>query len=167
MLKEKVTFFAGVPTMYWGLLGALEDGVDVSAIAKNLRVAAAGGSALPVEVHKDFEAKFGVTILEGYGLSETSPVASFSPWGREVRVGSIGVPIPGVEMKLIDAEWNELEPGDDVVGEIAVKGPNIMKATTPAPTPRPRRSTTTGSAPATSVARTPMATTTSSTVRRT
>ncbi|WP_067433842.1 long-chain-fatty-acid--CoA ligase [Nocardioides jensenii] len=127
MLKEKVTFFAGVPTMYWGLLGALEDGVDVSAIAKNLRVAAAGGSALPVEVHKDFEAKFGVTILEGYGLSETSPVASFSPWGREVRVGSIGVPIPGVEMKLIDAEWNELEPGDDVVGEIAVKGPNIMK----------------------------------------
>ncbi|MDQ4052662.1 MAG: AMP-binding protein, partial [Actinomycetota bacterium] len=79
MLKEKVTFFAGVPTMYWGLLGALDgSGVDVKELAGNLRVAVAGGSALPVEVHKDFEKRFGVTILEGYGLSETSPVASFS-----------------------------------------------------------------------------------------
>ena len=87
MVKEKVTFFAGVPTMYWGLLGALADsGVDVAEIKANLRVAAAGGSALPVEVHKEFEKKFGVTILEGYGLSETSPVASFSPYGDEVRV---------------------------------------------------------------------------------
>jgi long-chain acyl-CoA synthetase len=64
MAKEGVTFFAGVPTMYWGLLGALDDsGVDVHAIADRLRVAAAGGSALPVEVHKDFEKRFGVTIL--------------------------------------------------------------------------------------------------------
>src|SRR3954447_9918503 len=72
MQKEGVTFFAGVPTMYWGLLGALDDSVDVAGIAAHMRVAAAGGSALPVEVHKDFEKKFGVTILEGYGLSETS-----------------------------------------------------------------------------------------------
>ena len=89
MGKEKVTFFAGVPTMYWGLLGALEDvraagGVDVEELARNLRVAAAGGAALPVEVHKEFQKRFGVTILEGYGLSETSPVASFSPRGEEV-----------------------------------------------------------------------------------
>lgn len=126
MLKEEVTFFAGVPTMYWGLLGALEEGVDVASIAAKLRVAAAGGSALPKEVHKNFKAKFGVTILEGYGLSETSPVASFSPFGEEPRVGSIGTPIPGVEMKLIDAEWNEVTE-DDAVGEIAIKGPNIMK----------------------------------------
>src|SRR3546814_7214000 len=62
MLKEKVTFFAGVPTMYWGLLGALGEGVDVSAIAENLRIAAAGGSALPGEVHKNFKERFGVTI---------------------------------------------------------------------------------------------------------
>ncbi len=132
MIKEKITFFAGVPTMYWGLLGALDapqDGqsVDVKEIAKNLRVAAAGGSALPVEVHKDFESKFGVTILEGYGLSETSPVASFSPYGEDARPGSIGVPIPGVEMKLIDEEWDEIEAGPDAVGEIAIKGHNIMK----------------------------------------
>jgi long-chain acyl-CoA synthetase len=107
MQSEGVTFFAGVPTMYWGLLGALKeagDSVDVEQIAANLRVAAAGGSALPVEVHKNFREKFGVTILEGYGLSETSPVASFSPYGEEPRVGSIGRPIPGVEMKLIEPE---------------------------------------------------------------
>jgi long-chain acyl-CoA synthetase len=128
MLKEKITFFAGVPTMYWGLLGALgeDPGLDVSQIARNLRVAVAGGSALPVEVHKDFEKKFGVTILEGYGLSETSPVASFSAYGAPVRVGSIGTPIPGVEMKLIDPEWNEVE-GADRIGEIAIKGHNVMK----------------------------------------
>ncbi len=127
MLKEGVTFFAGVPTMYWGLLGALDDSVDVGTIARNLRVAAAGGSALPVEVHKDFQKRFGVTILEGYGLSETSPVASFSPHGKEPRVGSIGVPIPGVEMKLINDDWSDVPDGPDAVGEIAIKGHNIMK----------------------------------------
>jgi long-chain acyl-CoA synthetase len=128
MAKEGVTFFAGVPTMYWGLLGALDDsGVDVHAIADRLRVAAAGGSALPVEVHKDFEKRFGVTILEGYGLSETSPVASFSPYGQEVRVGSIGIPIPGVEMKLINPEPGSWDDAEGDVGEIAIKGPNIMK----------------------------------------
>ena len=128
MVKEKVTFFAGVPTMYWGLLGALDESVDVTALARNLRVAAAGGSALPVEVHKDFEKRFGVTILEGYGLSETSPVASFSPYGQPVRVGSIGMPIPGVEMKLLKpGTWDEIEWSEDAVGEIAIKGHNIMK----------------------------------------
>jgi long-chain acyl-CoA synthetase len=117
--------------MYWGLLGALDDsGVDVKKLAANLRVAAAGGSALPVEVHKEFEHRFGVTILEGYGLSETSPVASFSVWGEPARVGSIGKPIPGVEMKLINPEpgvREDVEDAEDVIGEIAIKGPNIMK----------------------------------------
>ena len=129
MDREEVTFFAGVPTMYWGLLGALADSqVAVDKIARNLRIAAAGGSALPVEVHKDFEKKFGVTILEGYGLSETSPVASFSIYGQPPRVGSIGVPIPGVEMKLLKPEsWEEIEWTPDAIGEIAIKGHNIMK----------------------------------------
>ncbi len=134
MQSEGITFFAGVPTMYWGLLGALKeagDAVDVEKIAANLRVAVAGGAALPVEVHKNFKDKFGVTILEGYGLSETSPVASFSSYGEEPRVGSIGKPIPGVEMKLIDPEsWDEVNADNsdpDAVGEIAIKGHNIMK----------------------------------------
>ncbi len=128
MAREKVTFFAGVPTMYWGLLGALDDsGVDVKELAATLRIAAAGGSALPVEVHKEFEKRFGVTILEGYGLSETSPVSSFSPLGQDVRVGSIGTPIPDVEMKLINPDWSEVDDDPEQVGEIAIKGPNIMK----------------------------------------
>lgn len=129
MLDENVSFFAGVPTMYWGLLGALDaSGIDVAQLADNLRVAVAGGSALPVEVHKDFEKRFGITILEGYGLSETSPVASFSKFGEPVRVGSIGTPIPGVEMKLLEPEsWNEVDDGPDAIGEIAIKGHNIMK----------------------------------------
>jgi long-chain acyl-CoA synthetase len=128
MLKEKITFFAGVPTMYWGLLGALDDSVDVSALRANLRVAVSGGSALPVEIHKEFEARFGVTILEGYGLSETSPVASFSKYGEPARPGSIGVPIPGVEMELIDPQgWDPVEWTPDAVGEVAIRGTNIMK----------------------------------------
>jgi long-chain acyl-CoA synthetase len=124
--REQVTFFAGVPTMYWAMLGALDDaGVDVRAVAERLRVAVSGGSALPVEVHKEFERRLGVVILEGYGLSETSPVASFSVYGQPARPGSIGVPIPGVEMKLVKEDWSDAEPGE--IGEIAIKGANVMK----------------------------------------
>ena len=167
MLREKVTFFAGVPTMYWGLLGALTPEHPVAEIAANLRVAAAGGSALPVEVHKSFKERFGVTILEGYGLSETSPVASFSVFGEEPRVGSIGKPIPGVEMKLIDSEWNDVPDDPEAIGEIAIKGHNVMKGYYDRPRPPPRPSRTGGSAPVTSPRRTPTATTSSSTAPRT
>jgi long-chain acyl-CoA synthetase len=90
-------------------------------------VAVAGGSALPGEIHKQFKDRFGVTILEGYGLSETSPTASFSRFGEEPRVGSIGVPIRGVEMKLIRDDWSEVTGGADEIGEIALKGHNVMK----------------------------------------
>jgi long-chain acyl-CoA synthetase len=130
MLREKVSYFAGVPTMYWGLLTALDanDSFDVAALAKNLRVAVSGGAALPVDIHRQVRDRFGVTILEGYGLSETSPVASFSRFGTEPRVGSIGIPIPGVEMKLINDDWSDVKGDDpDAIGEIAIKGHNIMK----------------------------------------
>lgn len=128
MLQESVTFFAGVPTMYWGLLGALDDTVDIATLAENLRLAAAGGSALPVEIHKDFERRFGVVIAEGYGLSETSPVAAFKPAGAPARPGSIGTPIPGVELKLVDpASWDEIAWTPEAVGEIAIRGHNVFK----------------------------------------
>ncbi|MDP9318412.1 MAG: long-chain fatty acid--CoA ligase [Actinomycetota bacterium] len=126
MESEDVTFFAGVPTMYWGLLGALSDDVDVDRIAGNLRRAVAGGSSLPIEIMKQVKERFHVQILEGYGLSETSPVATFSHLGVAPRLGSIGIPIWGVEVKLIDDEWNTLDEAD-VVGEIAIRGHNIMK----------------------------------------
>ncbi|MGJ9413721.1 long-chain fatty acid--CoA ligase [Aeromicrobium sp. CF4.19] len=134
MLREKVTFFAGVPTMYWGLLGALTPEVPITELAANLRVASSGGAALPVEVHKNFRERFGVTILEGYGLSETSGIASFSVFGDEPRVGTVGKPIAGVEMKLINDDWSDVPTGDlqedgqSAIGEIAIKGPNILKS---------------------------------------
>jgi long-chain acyl-CoA synthetase len=112
--------------MYWGLLGALDDSVDVDKIAGNLRRAVAGGSSLPVEILKDVKAKFHLQILEGYGLSETSPVATFNHLDRPARPGSVGTPIWGVEVKLIDAEWKTIE-GTDEVGEIAIRGHNVMK----------------------------------------
>ncbi len=90
--QENVTFFAGVPTMYWGLLGALTEDVDVEKIAANLRVAVSGGASLPVEIIKQFKDRFHVQILEGYGLSETSPLATFADPDRDPRPGSIGVP---------------------------------------------------------------------------
>ncbi|HET8560808.1 MAG TPA: long-chain fatty acid--CoA ligase [Marmoricola sp.] len=128
--REDVTFFAGVPTMYWGLLGALTDEVDVDKIAGNLRVAVSGGASLPVEIIKRFSERFHVQILEGYGLSETSPVATFSDPDRDPRPGSIGIPIWGIECKLVDQEWNEVNADnsdDQAVGEIAIRGHNIMK----------------------------------------
>ncbi len=127
MQKEEITFFAGVPTMYWGLLAALNDDVDVDKIAGNLRTSVSGGASLPVEILKEFEDKFHVQLLEGYGLSETSPVATFSDPDRDPRPGSIGVPIWGIEVKLIDEEWKEIKgEEDDDIGEIAIRGHNIM-----------------------------------------
>jgi long-chain acyl-CoA synthetase len=128
MRRERVTFWCGVPTMYWGLLQYADaQGVDVSAVAASLRACTSGGAPMPVAIMQRFEQVFDVRILEGYGLSETSPVSSFSPLGGEVRVGSIGVPIPDVEMKLINPDWSEVDDDPDAVGEIAIKGPNIMK----------------------------------------
>jgi long-chain acyl-CoA synthetase len=129
MQKEDVTFFAGVPTMWWGLLAALDaagGSVDVERIARNLRIGASGGASLPVEIITQVKDRLGVTILEGYGLSETSPVATFSDPDQEPRPGSIGVPIWGVEVKLINDDWSEVA-GVDEIGEIAIKGHNVMK----------------------------------------
>ena len=126
MEDNDITYFAGVPTMWWGLLGALDADVDVGRIAGNLRMGLSGGSAMAVELMRQVSARLGVQVLEGYGLSETSPVATFSRPGQTPREGSIGVPIWGVEVKLIDADWNDVAtPGE--VGEIAIKGPNVMK----------------------------------------
>ena len=102
------------------------DDVDVERIAANLRIAVAGGASLPVEIIKEFKARFDVDILEGYGLSETSPVATFNQKDRPAKPGSIGYPIWGVEVKLIDDDWKTVE-GADEVGEIAIRGHNIMK----------------------------------------
>lgn len=125
MERHAITVFAGVPTMFWALLGALEgSGVDVEVLAKNMRQAISGGAALPVEILTKFKEKFGVQILEGYGLSETSPLAMFSDPSRAPRPGSIGIPVWGIEARLVDRDWNTVT-GE--VGEIALRGNNVMK----------------------------------------
>jgi long-chain acyl-CoA synthetase len=121
--REKVTVFEGVPTMYAAILHHPQaSSTDTS----SLRVCASGGSAMPAEVMKAFEETFGCMILEGYGLSETSPVASFNMPDRERKPGTIGVAIPGCEMKLIDVDGRDVGPGEGV-GEIAIRGDNLMK----------------------------------------
>lgn len=126
MQRHAVTFFAGVPTMYWALLEEEASDLDLPRIAENLRMAGSGGSALPVEIHRRFAERFGVTILEGYGLSETSPVATFSPRGEKVRPGSIGRPVWGVEVDLVGRDWTPVQ-GADAIGEIVIRGHNVMK----------------------------------------
>ena len=122
MERDAVTLFAGVPTMYFGLLNHKpERRFDLS----KLRWCLAGGAPMPVEVMRAFEAKFGVEILEGFGLSETSPVASFNMKGRPRTPGSIGYPVWGVEMAILDDEDRPLPDGER--GEICIRGHNVMK----------------------------------------
>jgi long-chain acyl-CoA synthetase len=121
--REGVTFFAGVPTMYWGMLTTPALAEDGS--LSSLRMCVSGGSAMPVEVLRQFEERFGVPVLEGYGLSETSPIATFNMMDRPRRTGSIGVPVWGVEIKLVNADGAECGTGEQ--GEICVRGHNVMK----------------------------------------
>jgi long-chain acyl-CoA synthetase len=122
--RDKVTVFSGVPTMFFALL---HDPQVASYDLSSLRVAVSGGASLPAEVMTSFERKYGVTILEGYGLSETSPTASFNQSIEERRFGSIGKRIWGVEMKIFDEDDKPLPAGKDNVGEIVIRGHNVMK----------------------------------------
>ena len=122
MQRDGVTHFYGVPTMYGALLHHPErESFDTSA----LRICITGGASMPVEVLRGFEDAFGAKVMEGYGLSETSPVACSNHPDRERKAGSIGTPIEGVEMRVVDEDDNPVEQGE--VGEIAIRGHNIMK----------------------------------------
>jgi long-chain acyl-CoA synthetase len=126
MDRDNVTIFAGVPTMYWAMLNYPEAGkFDLEKIADNLRLAVSGGSAMPVEVMRAFEHKFNVKILEGYGLSETSPVASFNRIDKEAKPGSVGLPVWGVDIRIVDENDEDVPQGD--LGEIVIRGHNVMK----------------------------------------
>ncbi len=123
MQKHQVSVFAGVPTMYWGLLN--HEDPDVSDVSANLRIAVSGGAALPVNVLEGFEEKFSVPILEGYGMSEGSPVVTFNHRDRERKPGSVGTPVWGVEVKVVDENDQEVPTGEK--GEIVYRGHNVMK----------------------------------------
>ena len=120
--RDKVNLFEGVPTMYAAMFHHDDrDQFDTS----TLELCVSGGSAMPVELMRGFEEAFGCKILEGYGLSESSPVASFNRPDRERKPGSIGIPIDGVEMKVVDDDGAEVPQGE--VGEIVIRGHNVMK----------------------------------------
>jgi long-chain acyl-CoA synthetase len=97
------------------------DGYDAS----SLELCVSGGAAMPVEIMRGFEEAFDCKVLEGYGLSETTAIASFNRPDRERKPGTIGQPVDGMEMKLVDEDGNEVPQGE--VGEILVRGPTVMK----------------------------------------
>ncbi|MFZ5651493.1 MAG: class I adenylate-forming enzyme family protein [Bacillota bacterium] len=120
--NEKVTFYFGPPTMYTLLVKYPHvEKYDLG----SWRLAFTGGAPTPIEVFKNFEEKYGFGLIDVYGLSETSPLITSMPLDGPVKVGSIGVPIPGVEVKVVDYEDREVPTNQ--IGEIIVKGPNVMK----------------------------------------
>jgi long-chain acyl-CoA synthetase len=121
--QHGVTVFCGVPTMYVALMHADLTGRDVS----SLRICVSGGASIPGEVIKGFEAAFHATVLEGYGLSETCALATFNRSAEERRVMSIGKRLWGCEVRVVGADDRELPPGPDNVGEIVLRGHNVMK----------------------------------------
>jgi long-chain acyl-CoA synthetase len=122
--QHRCTIFAGVPAMFVALLHAEAGGRDVS----SLRACISGGASIPGEVIRGFESKFaGTTILEGYGLSETASTATFNVSADQRKVLSIGKPIWGVEVKVVDGDGRELPPGADQVGELLIRGHAVTK----------------------------------------
>jgi len=122
--RHRCTIFSGVPTMYFGLLHMDTSGRDLS----SLRVGVSGGAAIPGEVIRGFEEKFpGCVVLEGYGLSESTSTTTFNVNAEQRKVLSIGKPIWGVTVRVVDEADEPLPPGQDHVGELVIRGHNIMK----------------------------------------
>lgn len=120
--RDKVTYIAAVPRLF---LGMFMDKGSENADFSSLRLCITGGSTMPPEYIPIYEKRFGVKLMEGYGLTEASPVCSFSRLDMEQKPGSIGVPIPGVEAKVFDDDGVELPTGH--IGELVIKGANVMK----------------------------------------
>lgn len=124
--KEGVNFWTGVPTMYWAILKHVEENnIDVAPYAESMAVLSSGGAPMPVELMKKFEQTFDVRILEGYGLSETSPISTFCHPQDNSPAGTVGKPIFGVEVRCVDDDDNEVPQGER--GEVVMRGHNIMK----------------------------------------
>ena len=125
--KHRISVFCGVPTMYQALLASPELGkYDLTSI----RVCISGASSLPPQVQKQFMQVTGGLLAEGYGLTEASPVTHCSPVDRSMRtvkVGSIGLPLPDTEAKIVDVETGKRTLDQGEKGELALKGPQIMK----------------------------------------
>ena len=123
---DEPVLFAGVPTMYMALNSL---GVDLKEYSfDKVRTYNSGGSALPVNLKRSFEQKIGRTLFEGYGLSEASPVTHFNPpFAGESREGSIGVPVPSTDARIVDVGTGAQELPVGEPGELVIKGPQVMK----------------------------------------
>ncbi|MBU4211440.1 MAG: long-chain fatty acid--CoA ligase [Verrucomicrobia bacterium] len=119
---ERITLFMGVPSMYVALL-RLPD--DIIPHFETLKFCVSGGAALPVAVMREFETRFGKKIYEGDGPTECSPVTCVNPIGGQTKSGTVGRPVPDVEMKIVDEQGRDV--ADGTIGEICVRGPNVMK----------------------------------------
>ncbi len=126
MVRERVNFWIGVPTMYWSLVKYVEENdYDVRPVAESMKVCTSGGAPMPVELMRDFERLFNVRVLEGYGLSETSPLACFNHIERPSKPGTVGQAIFGVDVRCFDDEDREVPRGER--GEVVIRGTNVMK----------------------------------------
>lgn len=121
IFHNKATVFVGVPTMYSYFLQLPNHADEKFA---SLRACFSGGAPMPVEVLQQFEQRFNLPLAEGYGLSESSAVTAVNPLDGKRKPGSVGVSIPNVQNKIVDAEGAEVPRGE--VGELIVKGPNVM-----------------------------------------
>ena len=119
--RDRVTIMAGVPTMYHALAYADTTGYDTS----SLRIGSSGGAAIPEEVLRRFEEKYGIPVLEGYGLSESASTTTVNPGADNRKVLSIGTPLWGVQLRIVDDADRPLPTGQ--VGEIVLRGHNITK----------------------------------------
>ncbi|MBX5476216.1 MAG: long-chain fatty acid--CoA ligase [Clostridia bacterium] len=118
------TSFPGVPTMYVAINSL--PGVTPEDLS-SLRVCNSGGAAMPVEVMREFERRTGATVVEGYGLSEASPVTHTNPTTGLRKPGSIGLPLPDTECRIVDVETGERDVPVGEVGELCIRGPQVMK----------------------------------------
>ena len=126
MVKEKVNFWVGVPTMYWAILKFVEEtGFDTAPIVENLKVPTSGGAPMPVELIERFSKAFGVRMCEGYGLTETSPLACLNQFEKPAKPGTVGQAMMGTEVKCFDEQDKEVRRGQR--GEVVIRGHNIMK----------------------------------------
>ena len=120
--RDRVTFFPAVPTMYFALLN--DDG-NAKANLSSLQFCVSGGAPIPIEIKRQFETRFNVAIQEGYGLTETSPLAAMQKLDETRKAGTIGKPIDGVEFQIVDDAGCVVPDG--VRGELLIRGPNVMK----------------------------------------
>src|SRR5271163_810066 len=124
IVEKKITVYLGVPTMHVALLSV--PGVEKMDLS-SLRLCGSGGAPLPVAVQERFEQVVGRRLTEGWGMTETSPIGTFTPREGPRKPGSCGIPYPGTEMKFIDVADPEREVALGERGEICVKGPNVTK----------------------------------------